>query len=102
MTQIIVLGRAQGKTTKALQYLKDNPGFILVTATESMAASLLNQARRLEIENFQDRVVSARSIARSPERARDAHYIVDNAELVLAGLLNGSIEVMTATGTLDG
>lgn len=97
--KIIARPRGAGKTYATFEWLKAHEDAVLITPTHHMAAATFLQAQSLGFDLARDRFVAAQAAlgdreGRDPEELRKRHYVIDNAELVLASLF-GNVDVIT-------
>ena len=94
-------GRQTGRTTRMIEWLKDNPSGILIVHSESEAQRLSNLHDHDGIMELRLRIVSVESwMNRRPSFHLPA-VAVDNADMVLQQLLGTGIDVVTMEGTTE-
>lgn len=101
MTEYLISGRQSGKTTALLKRMAEDPSIIMVCCdrASAQAAHRTAEAQGLLIDRARF-VTPNEAHARKPSRhwSAEPRYVVDNLELVLARMLGGSIDAVSATG----
>ena len=91
--KFMITGRQGGKTHAAAEWVKANPGAVMITASRAAADHLI-----LDYGLDPQQVIPWNSAARL--RGRHVTVGIDNLDIILRELLGREVEFVTATGAI--
>ena len=98
MTKILAGARRNGKTSELIR-MAAKEGLYIVTSTKQCAQHIAAQARRMGIDNqlYPVTLQEAHGLRCTAYDTHKGRILIDNADVVLALLLNMPVEAMTVT-----
>jgi hypothetical protein len=93
MTTVITRARGAGKTTESAEWLREDPSRLLLVGLEQHAKDF-----RRRYPDLKDRVVTLQEWRYVGREFVHTPLGVDNADLVLADMLQHAVDLMTVTG----
>lgn len=106
--KVLLAGRAEGKTTAALEWVRGGAGVykypfwsrVLIVPNIHEVMRLKDSGAWVEIEDFDHRVYSFKEFYQNPNfRSERTEYRIDNLDMVLRSFFNGHmITGFTITG----
>ena len=102
MTRVLAGARRNGKTSELIR-MAAKEGLYIVTSTKQCAQRIAAQAHRMGINNLLYPVTCREvcDLRHTPYDTHKGRVLVDNADIVLALLLNMPIEAMTVTTSVQ-